>query len=117
MNHNKITETSKISFNNFISVNELLNEHNAAELSIVDINIGYDDKIYILLSLNIPQRINGMFVNTNADTDYFVFELSVDWESGTLINSAYYGLGRHKPNGHFRCKCLLFDKGHTAYYF
>lgn len=101
MNNNNITETSKISFDNFIRISDLLNEHNAAELSIADINIGYDNKVYILLSSNIPKRINGMFVNTNADTDYFVFELLVDWESGTLINSAYYGLGRHNPNFHF----------------
>lgn len=29
----------------------------------VNIKIGYDEKIYILLSEHIPERINGMFVN------------------------------------------------------
>ena len=36
MNNKKITEMSKISFDNFISISGLLNEHNAIELSIVD---------------------------------------------------------------------------------
>ena len=99
--NNETTDTARICFDNFININELLNMDNVSELSIVDISIGYDKKVYILLSSNIPGRINEMFVNTVANADYSVLELSVDWESGTLINSNNYELGRHKPNFHF----------------
>lgn len=96
-----MTDTIEIDFDDFISISELLNAHNAVGLSIVDINIGYDNKIYILLNSNIPERINGRFVDTVAHADYFVLELSVDWKSGTLTNSNYYELGKHDPNFHF----------------
>lgn len=108
---NEITDTAKVSFANFVDMNELLNLHNATELSVADINIGYDKKVYILLSSNIPNRIDGMFVNTVAHAYYFVLELSVDWESGILTSSNYYELGRHEPNFHyiqpFKDKLLL----------
>lgn len=99
--NNEIIDTAKINFYNFINISELLNLHNIPESSVVNINIGYDKKIYILLSSDIPERINGMFVNTVANTNYSVFELSMDWENGILINSNYYELGRHLPNFHF----------------
>lgn len=116
--NNETTDTAKICFDNFININELLNKDNVSELSIVDINIGYDKKVYILLSSNIPGRINGMFVSTVANADYSVLELSMDWESGTLINLNYYELGRHKTNFHFiqpiKDKLLLL--GARSYY-
>ena len=116
--NNETTDTDKISFHNFLDLNELLNTYNVAEFSVVDINIGYDKKIYILLSSNIPRRINGMFVSTVANADYSALELSVDWESGTLINLNYYELGNHEPNFHFiqpiKDKVLLL--GARSYY-
>ncbi len=39
--------------------------------SIAGINIGCDDAVYILLREETPERINGMFVNTEADTEYY----------------------------------------------
>lgn len=116
--NNEIADTAKISFDSFINISDLLNVHNAAELSVADINIGYDNKIYILLSSDIPERINGMFINTVACADYFTLELSVDWESGTLTNSNYHELGRHTPNFHYirpiKDKLLLL--GARSYY-
>lgn len=115
---NKISDTAKISFDDFINISEILDVHNATEMSVADINIGYDNKIYILLSSNVPKRINGMFVNPVAQADYFVLELSVDWESGRLINLNYYELGEHTPNFHYiqpiKDKLLLL--GARSYY-
>jgi len=68
--------------------------------SVVRIHIGYDEKIYILLSTHIPDRINGMFINTVADSEYNAIILDVDWLEGKVTGHTLVNLGYHKMNFH-----------------
>lgn len=98
------SKAAKINFAHFININDLLHAYNAAARKIADINIGYDQKIYILLRSDIPKQ-------SAAHPFYSVLVLSADWESGILIDSQYYELGSYKLNFHFiqpiRDKLLL----------
>lgn len=87
--------------NNPIDIKSIFKQYNVSLNSFVSMSIGYDDAIYILLSERIPDRINGMFVDTEADTTYSMLVLTVDWQEGRFLAYEYYNLGRHKMNFHF----------------
>ncbi|MBP3459296.1 MAG: hypothetical protein J6K58_08810 [Lachnospiraceae bacterium] len=84
-----------------IDIVNILKEYDVSFNSFVSMSIGYDDAVYILLSEKIPERINGIFVDTTADTIYSMLVLSVDWYTGELLSYEYYNLGRHMMNFHF----------------
>ena len=100
---NRKEPAAEIFLGNPIDAAGLVNKY-AEGFTIKDINIGYDDRIYILLIENIPEMIRsgfGVFVDPSADSGYSVIELTVDWESGELLNSEFYDLGELGPNFHF----------------
>lgn len=84
-----------------IDLAELFKSYNQSLNSLVNIQIGYDGRIYILLSANISERIQGMFVDTQANTKYAVIRLSVDWETGEVVHHELLELGTHSMNFHF----------------
>lgn len=90
-----------IHMTSYIDLKELFKFYNCSMNSLVNIQIGYDGKVYILLSAHIPERIQGMFVDTKANTEYSAIRLSVDWESGEVVHHELIEFGNHNMNFHF----------------
>lgn len=86
---------------NGISILEFIEKYALTGYQLVNVQIGYDNAVYFLLSGEIPKRIDGMFVNTIANTDYKALCLYVNWLDGTIINEKLYNLGIHEMNFHF----------------
>ena len=90
-----------ICLDSHIDLNILLGGVNHTMTDVVSMSIGYDDSVYILMSEKIPERINGMFVDTVANTRYYMLVLTVDWFSGELLHFEYGEFGKHRMNFHF----------------
>lgn len=90
-----------IHMTSYVELKELFQFYNRSMNSLVNIQIGYDGRVYILLSAQIPERIQGMFVDTEANTEYSAIVLTVDWGSGEVIHHEMMGFGIHKMNFHF----------------
>lgn len=90
-----------IYFSEYTDLKELLERHKLTECMFVNMQIGYDDKVYMLFSAAVPERIDGMFVNTCADTFYYALMLDVDWCEGRALHCEKLDLGRHEMNFHF----------------
>lgn len=107
-----------IYLDNPIDIKMILEEYNYSVDSVVNISIGYNDAVYILLSEKIPDRINGMFIDTKANTNYYMIILTIDWFGGELLHQEYHELGKHMMNFHFiqpiKDKILLL--GARTYY-
>ena len=90
-----------INFKNYTDFSELLGRygHNISEF--VTMQLGYDNRIYILLNSKVPERIDGMFVPTRSDSGYSVIVVEADWESGILTDEKHYPLGAQDLNYHF----------------
>ena len=54
------------------NLEELFTEQGMTGLDYLSMSIGYDGKAYFLFSSKIPDRIDGMFVNTVANAFPFV---------------------------------------------
>ncbi len=80
---------------------DLFAAHGMAGLDLINMNIGYDGKVYFLFSSGIPARINGMFVNTVADAEYTALVITPSWESGTVEKAERFDLGKHRMNFRF----------------
>lgn len=83
-----------------VDIKALFRDFGQSLNSWVNIKIGYDEKIYILLSEHIPERINGMFVNTEANSVYSAIILEVDWYESKITGQTFVNLGQHKMNFH-----------------
>ena len=103
---------------------ELFDKYNCKPESFVNIQIGCNNRIYILLNENIPPRIDGCFVPTKSDSNYSVIAFTVDWDNECVTGDEYYDLGKHEMNYHFiqpfgeqfllvgsRCECDDNDIG------
>lgn len=90
----------KIELLNPVDMQALFKAFGQSLQSLVNIKIGYDEKIYILLSSHIPERINGMFVNTEANSVYSAIILDVDWYEARVTGQTFVNLGQHKMNFH-----------------
>lgn len=113
----------KIYMLNKISLKNLTKKYELDLGQFVTVQIGFDDMIYILFSKNIPKRIDGMFVDTEADTDYSLLRLLVDWENGEMLHHELVFLGHHKMNFHFAlpmindeilllgARCMFYNSG------
>ena len=83
------------------NLEELFTEQGMAGLDYLSMSIGYDGKAYFLFSSKIPDRIDGMFVNTVANAEYTALVVSPSWESGELKKVERINLGRHVMNFRF----------------
>ena len=66
------------------NLEELFTEQGMAGLDYLSMSIGYDGKAYFLFSSKIPDRIDGMFVNTVANAEYTALVVTPSWDSGEL---------------------------------
>lgn len=90
----------KVELNDPVDLRQLLKEHGYSLDSLVCIQIGCDDKIYILLNDKIPEREDGRFVNTVSNSGYAAVILDVDWYGNKVTGHSYVELGNHKMNFH-----------------
>lgn len=88
-------------FQNYIDYNELKDKYKINQYELVNLSIGYDEIVYLLFSKSVPERVNGMFVPTNSNTDYKCIILVVDWNTNEILGSQIYDLGIQEPNIHF----------------
>ena len=82
-------------------LSELFAEQGVTKLDFVSMTVGYDDKAYFLFSSRIPQRIDGMFVDTIADAEYTAIVVAPSWDSGIVVEVERFDFGRHKANFSF----------------
>ena len=90
-----------INFSSYTDLKELLGRYGHDVSEYVTMQLGYDNRIYILLNGRIPGRIDGMFVPTRSDSGYSVIVLEADWENGLITGEQYHALGTHEMNYHF----------------
>ena len=83
------------------NLGKLFTEQGMAGLDFVSMNIGYDGKAYFLFSSKIPERINGMFVNTIANSEYTALAVTPSWENGTVEKVEKLHFGSHAMNFRF----------------
>ena len=94
----------KIKLKGELNVYELFEKHGTLGLSLVNVAVGYDGKLYFLFSSGVPKRISddrGSFVNTKADAEYTAVVVTPDWKTGEILETARLNLGRHAMNFHF----------------
>ena len=91
----------KIKLRNSMNLGALFEEQGVAELDFVDMCIGFDGKAYCLFSSHIPERVNGMFVNTVTNATYTALAITPSWESGAVEKVERIDFGRHAMNFHF----------------
>lgn len=84
-----------------IDMMSLVTEYNLSSYQCVDIRIGTDEKIYFLFNDHVPERINGMFVDTQSNSNYSVVAIKVDWYTGEIKKTNCYNLGKQVFNYHF----------------
>ncbi len=91
----------KKTLKNLRNLRDLFNEQGMAGLDFVSMNIGYDGKAYFLFSSKIPERIDGMFVDTAANAVYTALAVTPSWESGAVEKTERFDLGQHVMNFRF----------------
>lgn len=62
--------------------------------------IGYNDEVYFLFSEHVPERIRGMFVDTQANTRYMAVHGIVDWINEELVYDECLDFSIHEMNYH-----------------
>lgn len=64
----------------------------------VNLTVGYDGRIYLLYSANIPDRWGDRFASfpaIYADSDYCAVVVECDWDTGVILDLKAYVLGHH----------------------
>ncbi|HHY22980.1 MAG TPA: hypothetical protein GX527_01905 [Clostridiaceae bacterium] len=72
-----------------INITQLKKDYQIESFTLVDFTVGFDDLIYLLFSKNDTERIDGMFVNTIANTQYIVITMVFDWSSNSVCNTIF----------------------------
>ena len=88
-------------FSNYTYLGDKFKKYNCGEGSLVNMQIGYDKRLYFLFNEKIPERIDGMFVPTESDSRYCVMALDIDWDNETVVGERFFDLGTQKMNFHF----------------
>ena len=84
-----------------INLNSIIRRYGLEPYTMVNMQIGYDDALYLLFSARVPERIQGMFVDTQANTEYRALCLFIDWQDGSLLGEEVLEFGVRKMNFHF----------------
>ena len=84
-----------------MNLRALFAEQGVIGLDFVSMSIGYDGKAYFLFSSHVPERIDGMFVNTVANAAYTALVVTPSWESGDVEKVEKIDFGTHAMNFHF----------------
>lgn len=85
----------------YLDLGALKQELGLAGWAMVDCSVGADGLVYLLFSGHVPERINGMFVDTRANAHYRGIGLAVDWQDGTVLGWEQYDFGMQGMNFHF----------------
>ena len=85
----------------YLDLAVLKQEQGLGAWTMVDCSVGADGMVYLLFSSHVPERINGMFVDTWANARYRGIGLAVDWQDGTILGWEEYEFGVHEMNYHF----------------
>ena len=85
----------------FLDLAALQRELGMETWAMADCSVGADGMIYLLFSACVPERINGMFVDTRANTEYRGLAIAADWQDGTILGWEQYDFGVHEMNYHF----------------
>ena len=67
--------------------NVLQKQYGLEHETFVNDTIGYDGSVWLLFARSVPERINGMFVDTEANTDYHALCLWVNWTDGRDVSA------------------------------
>lgn len=84
----------------FLDLAALQRELGMETWAMADCSVGADGMIYLLFSACVPERINGMFVDTRANTEYRGLAIAADWQDGTILGWEQYDFGVHEMNYH-----------------
>ena len=84
-----------------INLGSIIRKYGLEQYTMVNMEIGYDDAVYLLFSARVPERIQGMFVDTQANTEYRALCLFIDWQDGSLLGEEVLEFGVRKMNFHF----------------
>lgn len=82
-----------IELNNPINLNTLLDYHKHSNSEIICKQIGYDDKIYILLKNKIYKKQGKIIRKTSNKSSYSTLILTVGWDKSELTESKCISLG------------------------
>lgn len=84
-----------------VDLQQLFREYEVNDYKFVSADIGYDGNVYCLFSACVPSRINGMFVNTSANTEYAALVITPSWYMGNVLHCEKLNFGKHAMNYHF----------------
>ena len=83
---------------NEIEIKRIKEQYHLTKEILVDLSVGYDGSVWLLFAASVPERIQGMFVNTQSCTIYHAVCLWVDWNDGVLLGEEKFDLGFHTMN-------------------
>ena len=86
---------------NPIDLRGIIDKHGLSGWAPVNIRLAGDGNVYILLNRKVPERIDGMFVNTVSDSEFSVLVIAIDDATGQMIRDERFDLGILKMNYHF----------------
>ncbi|MDE5777271.1 MAG: hypothetical protein K2I10_01990 [Lachnospiraceae bacterium] len=89
-----------MSLRNPVSFKDLKIKHSIGQYTFVRGCIAYNDEVYFLFSEHVPERIQGMFVDTQANTRYIAVHGIVDWINEELVYDECLDFGVHEMNYH-----------------
>lgn len=84
-----------------INITQLEKDYQLESFSLIDFTVGYDDIIYLLFSQDVPERIDGMFCDTIANTKYVAIKIDFDWSTNSVCNTVFLDFGILEFNYHF----------------
>lgn len=97
----KVRGSKMINLFEIINITQLKKDYQIESFALVDFTVGFDDLIYLLFSQNVPERIDGMFVNTIANAQYIAITIVFDWSSNSVCNTVFCDFGVLEFNYHF----------------
>lgn len=92
---------AKISLLGQINIPSFLQGRSLNHYKICASAIGVDAQIHLLLTDNIPDRIQGMFVPTESNAHYQALSIAIDWQTGHIKGCEVTDFGILEPNIHF----------------
>lgn len=84
-----------------VNLQDLLAQYHCNSDCLVNMQIGFDRRLYLLLNAAIPERIDGMFVPTVSNSRFATLVLVCEWETGVITGTQFLDFGVQKTNYDF----------------
>lgn len=68
-----------------INLGSIIRKYGLEQYTMVNMEIGYDDAVYLLFSARVPERIQGMFVDTQATRSTAPYVSLLTGRTGSLL--------------------------------